>query len=69
MNEKLAMNAAANATDSDGNPDIHSADDRSVAAKIRLVELEALVGNLYLAKDVVSKPALGERAVYNTNQQ
>jgi hypothetical protein len=67
MNEKLAMNAAAN-TVSGGDADVHDADDNTVAANVRLVELEALVGNLYLAKDIV-RSAAGEQVAYTTNQQ
>jgi hypothetical protein len=63
MNEELTMN-----TGDVGHGDIYH-NDSSAAAKVRLVELESLVGNLYLAKDFVSKPTSGEQAAYTTKQQ
>jgi hypothetical protein len=64
MNEELAMN-----TGNGSHGDIHHAEGNIAAAKVRLVELESLVGNLYLAKDIVSKPASGEQSAYTTKQQ
>lgn len=36
------------------------------AARVRLVELESLVGNLYLAKEIVCQPAAAGQPGYNS---